>query len=234
MYITMVFPSRFLPLDKLLWPHTGVPEGCYSTRIRCVSCWCYIRATSSIRLDPVASCRGSDSVGVAGSFVNAAVLLLLLVVLLRTSKLLDAVTALRWLLLQREIHLWMLCCYCSTLLLLAGLVLSLLPDSRELLYAAVAFLPAPWHWNIWLSCSALRILHTLMSEVRHRSLENFLDRIPRFVRSVLTAAFFDAIVVYACVFHWREGNTYDLFFCVRNLRCYRVYCIFYLFDKILK
>ena len=151
-------------------------------------------------MDSVASCRGPDSVGVAGSFVDAAVLLLLLVVLLRTSKFLDAVAVLRWLLFQRAVHWSMFCCYCSTMLLLVGLLPSMLTDSRELLLAAVEFLPAPRHWHVRLLCSVLRILWTLMSEVRHRYLGTLVqicfESFPHFVRRVLTAPFFDAIIVY--------------------------------------
>ena len=167
MYITLVFFSCFLPSDQLLWLHAGVQEGCYSTRIRCALCWRGIRATNSISLDPVASCRRPDYVGFAGSFVDADVLLLLLVVVLRTSKSLDSVAALWWLMLQHAVHLSMLRCYCSMLLMLAGLLPSLFPDSWELLLAAVSFIPAPRHWHVRLLCSALRIFRTLISEVGH-------------------------------------------------------------------
>ena len=164
----------------------------------------YVR-TNSIRLDPVASCCGPDSVGVAGLFVDAAVLLLLFVVLLCTSKSLDTVAVLRWLLLQRAVILSILRYYCLTLLLLAGLLPLLLPYLRDLLLAAVVFIPSPRHWDVRILCSVIRILRRLISEVGHGSLGNpgrkNIERFPHFVRRVLTSPFFYAIVVYACVFH---------------------------------
>ena len=170
----------------------------------CVPCWFHIHANNSIHLYLVASCRVPDFVGIVGLLVAAAVLLPLSVAVYRTSIFIDAVPALRWSLLLCTVFVSVLRCYCSTLSLLAYMLLSMWPDLRALLLATVACRPSLRRWCVRLSYSSLRILRTLMPVVRQRSLGTLLRKVFWNISKFCLACPFGATF-------WRHRSTWRRF-----------------------